>query len=171
MQPDEIALSAIRVRIVKVFPAQIRAAIEPLTDEQLWWRPNESSNSIANLMLHLTGSLNHYLNRAFGGLDYDRNREQEFGERTMMPKAEVVAAFDEMVARAETTLAGFTRERLAEPSPEPRMNRIVLEDLINILSHISTHTGQILWIAKSMRDGALNDVWMYSHRDQGAWRG
>lgn len=171
MEPVEIALSAIRVRVTKVFPAQIHAAVEPLTDEQLWWRPNESSNSIANLVLHLTGSLNHYLNRAFGGFEYERDRAKEFAERTNIPKAEVLAAFDEMVAHADKTFDSFTIERLSDPSPEPRMNRIVLEDLLNVLSHVSTHTGQILWIAKSFRDGALNDVWMHSHRDQGAWRG
>lgn len=167
---DDVALAAIRIRVTKVFPTQIRSAIEPLTDEQLWWRPNEGSNSIGNLMLHLSGSLNHYLNRALGGMAYDRDRAAEFAERRMIPKAEVLAVFDEMVAHAAETFEGITVDRLGEPSPEPAMNAVVFEDLINILSHVSTHTGQILFIAKMLRGGSIDELWMHSHRDSGAWK-
>ena len=33
----------------------ITRCIDSLTDEQIWWRPNEASNSIGNLLLHLNG--------------------------------------------------------------------------------------------------------------------
>src|SRR5262245_34683128 len=76
----EITLEALKARICRVFPAQVRAAVEALDDDQIWWRPNETSNSIGNLVLHLSGSLNHYLNRGYGGLDYTRDRAAEFAE-------------------------------------------------------------------------------------------
>ncbi|HEX6160895.1 MAG TPA: DinB family protein [Thermoanaerobaculia bacterium] len=57
-----ITLAALRSRITGVFPSQIRSAIDSLSDEQIWWRPNEESNSIGNLMLHLAGSVQLYLN-------------------------------------------------------------------------------------------------------------
>src|SRR5260221_14778579 len=38
-------LEALRVRITQVLPAQVRMAAEKLTEEQMWWRPNEKSNS------------------------------------------------------------------------------------------------------------------------------
>ena len=165
-----IALDALRTRITRVFPAQIRAAVEPLTDEQLWWRPNESSNSIANLLLHLAGSLDHYLNRNVGGIDFTRDRAAEFAARESMTKAELLARFDAMVANAERTFDSLTVERLAEPSPEPAMHRIVVEDLINVAAHLANHTGQIVWIAKMQRDGTLDEVWMRTHKRLGAWR-
>ena len=46
---NDIALAAFRSRMTGVFPAQVRAALASLTDEQLWWRPNEKSNSIGPL--------------------------------------------------------------------------------------------------------------------------
>ena len=49
------------------------------------------------------------------------------------------------------------------------MNRLVVEDLINIASHMATHTGQILWITKMFR-GGMDDVWMKTHRNLGAWQ-
>lgn len=167
---NDVALAALRTRVTGVFPAQIRASVESLTDEQLWWRPNEKSNSIGNLILHLTGSLNHFLNRNLGGLDYVRDRAAEFGERRALPKAELLALFDEMVANAERTFDAMTPATLDAPSPEPTMHAHVLEDLINIATHVATHTGQIVWIAKMLSEGALDEVWIKSHRAEGAWR-
>ena len=168
--PLPAALASLRARITRVFPAQIREAVSKLTDDQLWWRPNESSNSVGNLVLHLSGSLNHYLNHLLGGFPYERDREHEFAERRHIPREELLAIFDGMVANAETTFDGITIERLGDPSPEPRLSEIVMEDLIGIAVHVSTHTGQILWIAKMLSGGGLDDVWMRAHREQGGWR-
>lgn len=165
-----VALDALRVRITRVFPEQIRACLDTLSDDEIWSRPNEQSNSVGNLVLHLTGSLNHYLNRNLGGLDFHRNRDAEFAERKQIPRAELRARFDEMVGRAEQTLVSMTTARLAEPSPEPKMNRMVIEDLIGIATHLSAHTGQIVWITKMIRAGGVDEIWISAHRSQGAWR-
>jgi len=166
---NEIALDALRVRILKVFPAQIRKSVEPLSDEQFWWRPNESSNSVANIVIHLTGSLNHFLNRDFGALDFQRDRESEFKTRDRAPKDQVMAAFDAMVANAEKTFASISPARLTEPSTEPKLNRYVFEDLLNIAVHLANHAGQIVWIVKSMQEGLVDEVWIKTHKSEGAW--
>lgn len=166
----ELALSSLRTRITRVFPAQVRTAVEALTDEQIWWRPNESSNSIGNLVLHLSGSLDHYLNRALGGLDFTRDRPAEFAERHQIPKAELLARFDAMVSNAEKTFDSLTVERLSEPSPEQKMYTIVLEDVINAMAHFSNHAGQIVWIAKMLQEGAVDEVWMRTHKKLGGWK-
>ena len=168
--PAALALASLRARITAVFPAQIREVVSKLTDDQLWWRPNESSNSVGNLVLHLSGSLNHYLNRNLGGLAFDRDREKEFAERGPIPRADLMAIFDAMVASAEKTFDRLTVQRLGDASPEPRQSEIVFQDLINIAVHFSTHAGQIVWIAKMLIDGGLDDVWMRAHREQGGWR-
>jgi hypothetical protein len=167
---NDIALAALRSRVTGVFPAQVRAALASLSEEQVWWRPNEKSNSIGNLVLHLTGSLNYYLNRNLGHIPYDRDRAAEFAERRPLPKAELVAHFDEMVAHAEHTFEGLTPESLAAPSPEPTMHTIVFEDLLNVTTHLATHTGQIVWIAKMLNEGAVDEVWIKTHRSEGAWK-
>ena len=167
---NDIALAALRSRVTGVFPAQVRAALASLTEEQVWWRPNEKSNSIGNLVLHLTGSLNYYLNRNLGGLDYTRDRAAEFAERRHLPKAELLAHFDEMVANAERTFDRLTPDSLAAPSPEPTMHSIAFEDLLNATAHLATHTGQIVWIAKMLQEGAVDEVWIKTHRSEGAWK-
>ena len=165
-----IALEALRIRTTKVLPDQIRACLDTLTDEQIWSRPNEQSNSVGNLVLHLSGSLDHYLNRNLGGLEFNRDRDAEFAERRRIPRAELRQRFDAMVGNAEKTFASLTPARLTQPSPEPVMNKYVLEDLINIAVHLSTHTGQIVWITKMLRAGGLDEVWMRTHKNSGAWK-
>ena len=167
----DILLDALRTRITAVFPAQVHGALEPLTDEQIWWRPNEQSNSIGNIVLHLTGSLNHFLNRNVGGIDYTRDRAAEFAERRQIPKEELLALFDDMVSRAERTFAALTPERLNEPSPEPKMHAIVLQDVVNVYGHLANHVGQIVWIAKMLQEGSVDEVWIKTHRSEGAWKG
>lgn len=173
MDGDElltVTIDAFRTRVTRVFPAQIRAAVEALTDEQIWWRPNETSNSIGNLVLHLSGSLDHYLNRNLGGLDFTRDRAAEFAERREIPKAELLARFDAMVANAERTFDSLTPARLGEPSPEPTMHRVVMQDLLNAAMHLANHAGQIVWIAKMLREGAVDEVWIRTHKRLGAWK-
>jgi hypothetical protein len=167
---NDVILRALHTRITGVFPAQVRAAVEKLTDEQIWMRPNESSNAIGNILLHLAGSLNYYLNRNLGALDFTRDRAAEFAERRNLPKAELLALFDEMVANAERTFDALTPERLGQPSPEPKMHELIVEDLINVASHLAFHAGQVVWIAKSFDGSAVDEVWIKSHRAEGAWK-
>lgn len=161
-------LEAIRVRITRVLPAQVRASVEKLDEEQIWWRPNETSNSVGNLVLHLSGSLNLYLNRLIGGIDYRRDRDAEFAERGPIPKRELLRIFDDMVSKAEQSF-GKVKDLMA-PATDPEKNTYLIEDLIGILTHVANHTGQILWITKMLREGALNELWMKTHKHEGGWK-
>src|SRR6266571_1746940 len=113
---DTTTLEALRVRITKVLPEQVRRCLDELSDEQIWSRPNESSNSIGNIVLHMSGSLDHFLNRNIGGFEFKRDRDAEFAERRRIPRDELRHRFDDMVTKAEQTFASFTTDRLASPS-------------------------------------------------------
>ena len=75
-----VFLEDARKRLGSGYPAQVRAALLTLTDEQVWWRANSTSNSVGNLVLHVCGSTRHFLGRGVGGSDYRRDRRQEFAE-------------------------------------------------------------------------------------------
>ena len=164
-----VALDAVRLRITRVLPQEVRDCLALLDDQQIWWRPNEQSNSIGNIVLHVTGSLNHYLNRNIGGIAFDRDRAAEFAERRSIPKAELLAAFDDMVSKADQAFDGLTLERLGDASPEPKMHKSVMEDILNIAVHFSNHAGQIVWITKMLRGDAVDEVWMKAHKAY-VWR-
>src|SRR5687767_12695162 len=112
---SSFALDALRMRITKVLPAQIRSCIEQLSEEQLWWRPNDQSNSVGNLVLHVHGAVMHFLCRGVGKIEYERDRAAEFAESSTVTKTQLLAMFDEMVAKAEQTFEEIDSSRLSEP--------------------------------------------------------
>ncbi|HVR41085.1 MAG TPA: DUF1572 family protein [Thermoanaerobaculia bacterium] len=167
---ETLLIASLKNRITRIFPAQIRECLAELDDEQIWWRPNESTNAIGNIVVHVSGSLNHYLNRAIGGFEYNRDRAAEFAERRHIPKAELLEVFEGMVAKAEQTFAAVTPERLGAPSPEPTMYTLLIEDLIAVATHIANHAGQIIWITKMLKEGAASEVWIKTHKRLGGWK-
>ena len=47
----------------------LRECVESLSDGQIWSRPNEASNSIGNLLLHLNGNLSQLVLVTFNGVE------------------------------------------------------------------------------------------------------
>ena len=81
-----------------------------------------------------------------------------------------MAANDDTIAKAEQSFKKIKPEQLAGPSTEPDKYDALVQDLIGMVTHVSTHTGQILWITKMLEEGALDEVWMRAHRRQGGWK-
>jgi Protein of unknown function (DUF1572) len=159
-----VAISALRSRITRILPEQIRSSVEALTEEQLWWRPNEQTNSAGNLVLHLSGSMRHYLSRGIGGIEYDRDRPAEFAERGPISKTQLLATFDETISQAVEVLDSFDTSRFLAPSDEPAYVPTVFDVIYNISIHLATHTGQIVYIAKMLNEGSIDELWIRAHK-------
>jgi hypothetical protein len=166
---NEFALEALRIRITKVFPSQIRSCVEELNDEQIWWRPNVQTNSVGTLVLHVRGAVLHFLCRGVGGFEFQRDRPSEFATRGTS-KDELLALFDDMVAKATSTFAALDPSRLSGPSTEPTYYSTVFEDLLGVAIHLATHTGQIVYLTKMLKEGSINDLWTQTHREAKAWK-
>ena len=67
-----------RDKLVNQYWPRLRKCVESLTDEQIWWRPNPSSNSIGNLVLHLNGNVRQWLVDSFNKKEDQRDRPAEF---------------------------------------------------------------------------------------------
>ena len=161
---DQVALEAFRSRITRILPTQIRACIEELSDEQLWWRGNDESNSVGNLVLHVSGSTRHYLSRSLGHIDYKRDRSAEFAERGPIPKQQLLAIFDETIAQAASVLDSFDTSRFTEQSEEPNYYGTIFEQVFGVAIHLATHAGQIVYVTKILKEGAVNELWIRAHK-------
>lgn len=159
------AIEFLRSRVTKIFPAQIRTCVEELTDEQIWWRANDKSNSVGNLVLHLSGSMRHYLSHTIGGIDYTRNRPAEFSERGPLPKQELLSIFDETIRQAAATLDSFAVARLLDATDEPDYYPTVFDQLFGVALHLATHAGQIFYITKLLKEGSVDELWIRAHRE------
>lgn len=161
---SQITLEALHKRITRLVPVQIRECIEQLDEEQLWWRPNSQANSVGNLVLHICGSTRHYLSRSLGGIDYTRNRPAEFAERGPVPKAHLLAVFDQTINEAAQVLDRFDTARFSQPTEEPDYYASVFEQLLGIALHLATHAGQIVYVTKMPKEGALDELWIRAHK-------
>jgi uncharacterized damage-inducible protein DinB len=161
---DNVALEALRGRITRILPSQIRTCVEELSDEQLWWRPNEQTNSVGNLVLHLSGSMRHYLSRGVGGFEYQRNRPGEFSDRGSMSKEQLLATFDETIAQAAQTFQSFETSRFLDATDEQNYVPTVFDAIFNIAIHLATHAGQIVYITKMLKEGSLDELWIRAHK-------
>ena len=148
-----------RRRLVHHFPAQVRACLEVLSDEDLWWRPNEEANSIGNLVLHVCGSSRHFVGRGVGGGDYTRDRAAEFSERGPIPRADLLAFLEATVAETAAVLDALAPDRLRDVITTVGDEQTVQYLVSRTSHHWAVHTGQIVYATKLQRPGALNELW------------
>ena len=161
---NDVALGALRSRITLILPTQIRSCVDELSEEQLWWRPNEQTNSVGNLVLHVSGSMRHYLSRGVGGIEYHRDRPAEFAERGPIPRAQLLATFDETISQAGGILDSFDTSRFLEPTDEQNYVPTVFDLIFNIAIHLATHAGQIVFVTKMLKEGSLDELWIRAHK-------
>ncbi len=148
-------LARSRYYLSEEYLPKIVRSLEHLTDEDIWWRPNEASNSIGNLLLHLAGNVRQWIVSGLGGETDRRIREAEFDQRTPIAAAELVEALAATVREADKVLAGLDPSRLLQPCRIQGFDVTVLGAVYHVVEHFGMHTGQITLIAKQRRGADL----------------
>lgn len=134
---------------------KIRHCVDQLTDEQLWHRTGESFNSIANLLLHLSGNLGERIVSLLAGLPVERNRAAEFAARGPIAKTELLAQLETTLAQCDETLSRLTPEQLLETCRfhmlRGEVERSKLHVLLQTLVHLGGHTQEIVALTRQQR--------------------
>jgi uncharacterized damage-inducible protein DinB len=126
---------------------EVRSLAEPLSEEAFWSKPLDPGNSIAHLVLHRTGNLNHFVGAQLGGTGYVRDREREFTETGRPAKTEALRRLDDAVATFRLVVSGLRAEQLAAPHPGARFGS-VMNALTHLLAHFALHRGQMSYIVR-----------------------
>src|SRR5437762_1317226 len=92
-----------RYHFTEDFLPKIESCLERLTDEQIWWRPHEESNSIGNLLLHLSGNARQWIVCGVGGAADARDRDAEFAQRTVMARDDLHSLLLRSLADVDAT--------------------------------------------------------------------
>src|ERR1041385_8541259 len=132
---------------------KIAAAIERLAEADVWWRPNDASNSIGNLMLHLAGNIRQWIVSGGGGAPDERDRAAEFARREPLSGEELLAILTEAVLEADAVIARTDPADLGDRRAVQGRTVTALQAIYHAVEHFGMHTGQILYIAK-LRAGA-----------------
>ena len=93
---------------------KIERCVERLTEEQVWWRAGEHSNSVGNLLLHLAGNVRQWVVCGLGGAEDTREREREFDERERVPRERLVSALCATLEEADGVLERLDASKLLE---------------------------------------------------------
>ncbi|KKO89912.1 hypothetical protein AAW12_20485 [Sphingobacterium sp. Ag1] len=130
--------------------------IAQLSTEQLFWQPNDSSNSIALIVKHLGGNM---LSRWTDFLTTDgekenRNRDQEF-ENSWADRNELITYWNAGWACLFQAIESLKEEDLAKIIYIRNQGHTVMEAILRQLAHYPYHIGQMLYIGKI----CLDDKW------------
>lgn len=139
--------------------ANIERCVGLLTVEQTWQRPNDVSNSVGNLVLHLTGNVRQWIVSGLGGEPFDRDRPAEFAERGPLPTEEIRAGLRNVVRRANEIIGGLSSTALEREYSIQGRTVTGVAAVFHVVEHFSFHTGQIVSMTKLFtgRDLSLYD--------------
>lgn len=137
------------------YRTKLRSAIEALPPDRLWWRPDELSNSVGNLLLHLNGNVGQWIVRGVGKAQGSRDRAAEFSARSGPEAAVLLADLEHTLAEVDRTLGALTPADLLETRSIQGQQLTVLEAIYHVVEHFSLHLGQIVLLAKLHAPGSI----------------
>ena len=143
------AVIALSRRYLREYLTKIRLSVSVLDDRVVWSRPNESSNSIGNLMLHLAGNARQWIVSGVGGAVDIRDRQSEFDQRGPMPVTALIDRLEQAVSDVDRVLVTLTAADLQTRRVIQANDVTVLEAVYHVVEHFSMHTGQIILLAKA----------------------
>ena len=129
---------------------KIERCLERLNDEQIWWRANEESNSIGNLVLHLCGNARQWIVSGVGGETDAREREAEFAQRDVISRDELIALLRSTLADVGRVLKALNPATLLERRTIQGSDVDVLQAIFHVTEHFSMHAGQIIMLTKML---------------------
>lgn len=144
-----------RTKLMTQYWPRLQSCVESLTDDQVWWRPNDASNSIGNLMLHLNGNMRQWIVAAFNRQEDRRNRPAEFAEHGPMPRAQLLERLGATVHEAERTLSRLTEADLLAEYEIQGYRVHGLDAVYQVIEHFGQHLGQIAYVTKMLRSEDL----------------
>lgn len=129
---------------------RLKECVAPLSEEQIWWRPNDASNSVGNLLMHLNGNVRQWLVTSFNKEQDKRNRPAEFAAKEGSTAPELLARLGATLDEASAVLDRLTLEELLARYEIQGYHVHGLDAVYQVVEHFSLHYGQIAYIAKSL---------------------
>jgi len=130
-------------------------ALEQLSEGEIHWSLNEESNSIAVIVKHVSGNMvsrwTDFLHS--DGEKPDRNRDQEFID-TISSKQELMEVWEKGWCILLDTLSKLDEKDLLQEIYIRGEAHSVIEAIERQMAHYAYHVGQIVFIAKQIKNNA-----------------
>jgi len=172
MTADELAGAVTRQAGDELTSAldRIKHCLGQLSEEQVWWRPHPSLNSVGNLALHLCGNVRQWIVAGLGGAADERDRPAEFTERGPIPRAELLRRLEAVVDEAKRVLARQTARQLLEVRRIQGSEITGLAAVFDSVPHFRGHAQEIVHMTRVQLGDAYRLQWQPMTPEQGAPR-
>ena len=158
MSIGELYLIEVRKRLLSD-RTQAEKALAQVKDPELTWQPTPGSNSLAMIVQHVGGNLvsrwTDFLST--DGEKPDRDRDSEF-EAHQQTRQKLLARWQDGFACWDQALASLTEADLAKTVFIRAQPHSVIEAIERSISHTSHHIGQIVYLAKCIRDAEWQHI-------------
>jgi uncharacterized damage-inducible protein DinB len=141
---------------------KIEKCLTELTEDELWHRPNASSNSTGNLILHLCGNITQYILSGLGNIEDKRERDKEFTSTRVLQKEDLLNKLKATVVSAVKIMRSLKDDDLLQKHSVQGRDLSAIGIIIHVVEHYSYHTGQIIYWTKLIKD---RDLGFYSKID------
>ena len=141
---------------------KIEKCLAELTEDELWHRPNASSNSTGNIILHLCGNITQYVLSSLGNTEDKRERDKEFSSTRVLQKAELIDKLKTTVSAAVKIMRSLNDDDMLQKHSVQGFDLSAIGIIIHVVEHYSYHTGQIIFWTKLIKD---KDLGFYSNVD------
>ncbi|QOR64929.1 DUF1572 family protein [Cytobacillus suaedae] len=147
MEVSEIVISNLLSKFEQI-KSRMLSVLNQLSDEDINWRPNEESNSIANLVTHIEGNIHQRIEAGISRHKDNRDRDGEFDIKKILSKNEAIERIEESFNILEVTIRNLSYDDYLKSQKVRQNNVTVLDVLLQCSTHFSEHLGQILYIGK-----------------------
>jgi uncharacterized damage-inducible protein DinB len=141
-------IEASRTLLMEDYLPKLREFTALISEEDVWWRPNRASNSVGNLLLHMSGSLRQWIVGGVGGESNERDRDSEFSAKEGPSLAELMELVETTAAAVDRTLAQLGESSLKDRITVQRFSVTRLHAVYHAIEHFGYHLGQIAYVAK-----------------------
>ena len=135
--------------------SRLSRCLKLLPEKDIWWRPNPASNSVGNLVLHLSGNVRQWIISGLGNEQDHRIRDREFGERGPIPRRALIALIRKTVKEACTVLGRLSEDSLNKTYDIQGFRVSGMYAVSHVVEHFAYHTGQIIFVTKWKLDKDL----------------
>lgn len=151
-QLHQSILTETRRRLFEDSISRTKKCLNFLSDEDIWYKPNENSNSVGNLVLHVCGNARQWLLSGLGGAEDIRQRQTEFDEKGPLPKAELFKHLDDLQVDLEILFSRIQPEDLVKIYGVQGFNESGFGIIMHVVEHFSYHVGQMTYFVKARKD-------------------
>lgn len=120
-------------------------------DENIWRTSGTIKNSCGNLALHIIGGSNYLIGKQLGRTDFIRNRDNEFIEKNI-PRDFLISELEKLRILIRKIFTNLTEQEMESDFPIPfdNANNPTSYVLIQLLTHLNYHLGQINYLRRAL---------------------